>query len=386
MASKTTYIPRYLLPQYGALWRTATRSMIMTRPLNPELGQVMVRYASKTAASKSATKTKTTITAAAKVAAPKAASTKAASKTAAAKAAKHSAPTKPPAKTSTTKVAATQAATPKTPTPKTATPPATPEPANPTEPVPAAPASESVLKTEAGSVTQAPTDKPTTPPQPADPSKPLVLEKPERFNPPSHGQRLPRSIPKHYGGALSDAELQAQTAKAYPGLPPPENTWAHWFLHSRGIHLFITLGTLTGLAVYTFIANFNAKSPFAELIPPISEFPRHPFQYLGVVIDVMRMHEERESALTAEKRRQRVEDVAKRNEYRKAHGLEPATGLWGSSSSSSKPEPEPALGSASQSQSLTTEGVPIVEPSKSEVGPAAGFTPDGKRKKFLGIF
>ncbi|KAI0837311.1 hypothetical protein F5Y06DRAFT_297638 [Hypoxylon sp. FL0890] len=363
MASKTTNIPRYLLPQYGALWRTATRSMVMARPLNAELGQVMVRYASKTAASKSTTTTKTSTTAAAKVAAPKAASTKAASKTPAAKAAKHSAPTKPLTKTPTTKPAATETATPKTP--------ATPRPATPTEPAPATPASESVSKTA----------KSATTPGPVDPSKPLVLEKPERFNPPSHGARLPRSTPKHYGGALSDAELQAQTVKSYPGLPPPDNTWSHWFINSRGIHLFITLGTLSSLAIYTFIANFNAKSPFADLIPPISEFPRHPFQYLGVVIDVIRLHEEHESALTAEKRRQQVEDVAKRNEYRKAHGLEPATGFWGSSSVS-KPEPGPA----SQPQSLTTEGVPIVETSQPEPTPADAFTPDGKRKKFLGIF
>lgn len=180
---------------------------------------------------------------------------------------------------------------------------------------------------------------------------------------------------------MSDAELQAQTVKSYPGLPPPENTWTHWFIHSRGIHLFITLGTLTGLAIYTFIANFNAKSPFADLIPPISEFPRHPFQYLGIVIDVMRMHEERESALTAEKRRQRVDDVAKRNEYRKAHGLEPATGLWGSGSVG-----KAELESGSAPQSLTTEAVPIVEPSEAAARVAAEFTPDGKRKKFLGIF
>ncbi|KAI1418247.1 hypothetical protein F5Y13DRAFT_37812 [Hypoxylon sp. FL1857] len=373
MASKTTNIPRYLLPQYGALWKTTTRSAAFARPLNAELGQVMVRYASKIAASKSTTATNTSKTTAAKVASAKAASTKAAAKSPAGKAAKHSAPTKPPAKILTTKFAA---ATPKSPTPKTATPPATPEPAAPTEPVPATSASESVLKTEAAPKRPAPAAKSATTREPVDPSKPLVLEKPERFNPPSHGARLPRSTPKHYGGVLSDAELQAQTVKSYPGLPPPENTWSHWFIHSRGIHLFITLGTLTSLAIYTFIANFNEKSPFADLIPPISEFPRHPFQYLGIVIDVMRMHEEHESALTAEKRKQRVEDVAKRNEYRKAHGLEPATGLWGSSSVSQE----------SASPSLTTEAVPIVESSEPEATPAAEFTSDGKRKKFLGIF
>ncbi|KAI0853744.1 hypothetical protein F5Y00DRAFT_59334 [Daldinia vernicosa] len=338
MASKTTYIPRYLLPQYGASWRAAA---LARAPLNAELGQVLVRYTSKTAT--------------------RASSTKASHKSPAAKAAKHSAPTKPVPKTAATKPAPiTKEVPPQTPVLKTATPPAT-----------ATPKPESLSKPSPE--TQAPAAKPSAPLKP-DPSKPIVLEKPERFNPPSHGARLPRSTPKHYGGPMTDAELQAQSAKAYPGLPPPENTWAHWFINSRGIHLFITLGTLTSLAIYTFVANFNAKSPFADLIPPISEFPRHPLQYIGVVIDVMRMHEEHESALTAEKRRRKVEDVAKRNEYRKAHGIEPAQGFW--ASSSSKPaEPE------------ITEPVPIVESAAPEPNPAAAeATPDGKRKKFLGIF
>ena len=48
------------------------------------------------------------------------------------------------------------------------------------------------------------------------------------------------------------------------------------------------------------------------MIPPISEFPRHPFQYVGVCLDVLRLHEEHESAQTAEKRRRKFEDIAKR--------------------------------------------------------------------------
>lgn len=69
-----------------------------------------------------------------------------------------------------------------------------------------------------------------------------VLEKPIRFNPPSHGARLPRNKgPKHYGGALSDAELRAQSEKHYPGMLPPQGSKTHRFIHSRGIHLFITL-------------------------------------------------------------------------------------------------------------------------------------------------
>ncbi|KAF3070625.1 putative major facilitator superfamily protein [Daldinia childiae] len=338
MASKTASIPRYLLPQYGTLWRTA--ALARAPLLSAELGQVLlVRYTSKTA-----TRTPSSST--------KASQHHHHKSSPAAKAAKHSAPTKPLPKTAAT----TKAAAPIT---KEDEPPQTP-----------------ILKTATPHAAAAAS-------KPVAPSKPIVLEKPERFNPPSHGARLPRSTPAHYGGPATDAELQAQAAKAYPGLPPPENTWTHWFIHSRGIHLFITLGTLTSLGIYTFIANFNAKSPFANLIPPISELPWHPFQYLGVVIDVMRMHEEHESALTAEKRRRKVDDVAKRNEYRKAHGMGPAQGFWATSDSSSSSDSS----STKPAEPETTEPVPIVESAAPEPNPAAAeFTPDGKRKKFLGIF
>lgn len=255
------------------------------------------------------------------------------------KAAKASAPTKPPPKN----VAAKTTSTP------------TPKPANP---APAPAKSEPAVKAAAR-------------PPPPDPSKPIVLEKPERFNPPSHGARLPRSTPRHYGGSLTAEEVAAQTRKTYPGLPPPPKTWSHWFINSRGIHTFITLGTLTGLAAYTFASHFKSTSPFADLIPPISEFPRHPFQYVGVCVDVLRMHEEHESALTAEKRRRRVDDVAKRNEYRKAHGLEPATssGFFG--------------GKAEVAEEAADTASPIAAVEPVEAEPTVS---EGKRKKFLGIF
>lgn len=85
------------------------------------------------------------------------------------------------------------------------------------------------------------------------------------------------------------------------------------------------------------------------------------------------MHEEHQSAVTAEKRRMRVDDVAKRAEYRKAHGLEVTQGFFGNSSSGGAvdtPAPEP-------------ETVPVVEP---EAAPTAEPTPDGKRKKWFGVF
>jgi len=72
--------------------------------------------------------------------------------------------------------------------------------------------------------------------------KPRVLEKPERFNPPSHGSRLPKKqTPRHYGGELSAAEKQAQQQRDYPKMMPPPGTWGHWIWSSRWVHLVLTL-------------------------------------------------------------------------------------------------------------------------------------------------
>lgn len=75
------------------------------------------------------------------------------------------------------------------------------------------------------------------------PSGQRVLAKPERFNPPSHGSRLPNknNLPKHYGGDLSFQEKKAQAKKEYPGLAPGEGTFGHWFVNNRWIHMCLTL-------------------------------------------------------------------------------------------------------------------------------------------------
>ncbi|KAI0878474.1 hypothetical protein GGS24DRAFT_443050 [Hypoxylon argillaceum] len=365
MASQTTYIPRFLLPQYGPMWRTALRSAAFVRPLNVEVSHVMVRYASNVASRRPT---------ALKIAATKVAAQRAAShKSSAAKAAKASAPTRPIPKT------AAQAAA------KTTAVPPTKTTAVPTAKTIAKPAAKTPATTFVRKATTPPTPTASKPvesaaaPPPVDPSKPIVLEKPERFNPPSHGARLPRSTPKHYGGPMSAGEIQAQRLKSYPGLPPPPNTWSHWFINKRGFHLFITLGTLTSLALYTFAANFQANSPYADLIPPIGEFPRHPFQYIGVCFDVFRMNELYESEQASEKRRRKVEDVTKRNEYRKAHGLGPEIGLFGSKASPYAPE-EPLAEPAEAADAAP------VESKEPEPSVAVEVTPDGKRKKFWGIF
>lgn len=93
-----------------------------------------------------------------------------------------------------------------------------------------------------------------SPNEPRPKSKPkarvMVLEKPETFNPPSHGARLPNKArqqqyqqqqQQHYGGSLSADELAAQRTREYPGMPPPRGTWAHWFWTSRALHMTITM-------------------------------------------------------------------------------------------------------------------------------------------------
>ncbi|KAK3371675.1 hypothetical protein B0T24DRAFT_514695, partial [Lasiosphaeria ovina] len=159
-----------------------------------------------------------------------------------------------------------------------------------------------------------------------------VLAKPERFNPPSHGARLPRkggALPRHYGGELSSDEVQRQRAKDYPGLPPPPGTWGQWFWNSRGLHMAITLGTLTSLAVYTFTENFKRTSPFVDLLPTYSDMAAHPIASTRQVIEVVRMNAMHRAAETDRKRKRHVEDVEKRKLYRQAHGLPEEQGFFG---------------------------------------------------------
>ncbi|KAL9119980.1 MAG: hypothetical protein Q9187_003467 [Circinaria calcarea] len=108
----------------------------------------------------------------------------------------------------------------------------------------------------------------------ASPSKPHTLEKPAKFNPPSHPARLNRAPPRQYPGPpLSKPELKAQKTKQYPHMMPPEDS--------------------------------------------ISQY-----------IEVYKLHTARISEETAERRRKKVEDVQKRSHYRKAHGLDKEQG-WG---------------------------------------------------------
>ncbi len=80
-------------------------------------------------------------------------------------------------------------------------------------------------------------------PPPTDKSR--ILEKPAKFNPPSHGARLNKAPPRNYPGpALSHEAKQERATKQYPHMMPSEGTFMHWFLTNRSIHMWITLVNL----------------------------------------------------------------------------------------------------------------------------------------------
>ena len=73
------------------------------------------------------------------------------------------------------------------------------------------------------------------------PFKPLVLENPTKFNPPSHGAKLRKDPPRYPGPQLSTEQAEAQKKKKYPNMMPTEGTFMHWFVTNRSIHMYITL-------------------------------------------------------------------------------------------------------------------------------------------------
>ncbi|KAJ5647008.1 hypothetical protein N7490_003380 [Penicillium lividum] len=158
-----------------------------------------------------------------------------------------------------------------------------------------------------------------------------ILEKPDKFRPPSHPQRLvspartPSGQPVNYGPRLTAAEREAQNKKQYPSMFPPEGTVMFKFLTSRWIHVWIAMSILTTLATFTFTTNFKATSPFAHLLPPWSALFTSPFSTISQALSVYRMHVQHESMLVREKRHARIEDAEKRRQYRIAHGLEEPT-------------------------------------------------------------
>ena len=87
-----------------------------------------------------------------------------------------------------------------------------------------------------------------TAPPTKPPSKPIVLEKPDKFRPPSHAaRRNARSTTSMYGAGaaynqgMSEKERIESKKKSYPHMFPEEGTTMHWFLTTRWVHVSITM-------------------------------------------------------------------------------------------------------------------------------------------------
>ncbi|KAL8694389.1 MAG: hypothetical protein Q9218_000955 [Villophora microphyllina] len=65
------------------------------------------------------------------------------------------------------------------------------------------------------------------------------------------------------------------------------------------------------------------------MLPAAQEFWSHPFSFITTYGHVYKLHTDHISAETAERRKNKVDDVQKRSRYRKAHGLEKEQGFGG---------------------------------------------------------
>ena|SRR6266536_2004201 len=83
---------------------------------------------------------------------------------------------------------------------------------------------------------------------------------------------------------------------------------------------------LFSCAIAALVQNFYHTSPFAADLPEPRSFLTSPIASFTQLLHVYRVHVEHRSAETADRRRRKVEDVQKRSEYRRAHGLETNSG------------------------------------------------------------
>lgn len=68
--------------------------------------------------------------------------------------------------------------------------------------------------------------------------------------------------------------------------------------------------------------DFHSKNQYKDLVPPGSLFWSHPFQYISQYAQVYKMHKQAETAENMRKKQRKQDEVRKRTEYMRAHGIE----------------------------------------------------------------
>lgn len=85
---------------------------------------------------------------------------------------------------------------------------------------------------------------------------------------------------------------------------------------------WIIQSILVTLALSTFYMDFHSKNKYKELVPPTSLFWSHPFEYISQYAQVYKMHKQAETAENLMKKQRKQDEVRKRREYMRAHGIE----------------------------------------------------------------
>jgi hypothetical protein len=68
--------------------------------------------------------------------------------------------------------------------------------------------------------------------------------------------------------------------------------------------------------------DFHSRNKYPDLVPHSSLFFSHPFQYISQYMQVYRMHKQAETAENMAKKQRKQDEVRKRREYMRAHGIE----------------------------------------------------------------
>lgn len=106
-------------------------------------------------------------------------------------------------------------------------------------------------------------------------------------------------------------------------------------------------------------------------------FFAHPLAFFGRYVDVYKMHVEYVSNETAERRRQKVEDVKKRAEYRKAHGIDDGETVLGGWTARKDDE---EMGAALREGAVEFRKPGVLEPERGMEAAAAAAAVGGKKE------
>jgi hypothetical protein len=140
---------------------------------------------------------------------------------------------------------------------------------------------------------------------------------------------------------------------------------------------------LISLAFFTWLNNFLANTPYLDQLPPNNMFLSHPIAFLSRYAEVYNLHSQYISMQTAEYRRNKVDDVRKRAEYRKAHGLNEAEGVFGGWSARDDRSGEVEK-DKQQAEVLGAVGneMPVAKESQSVVATAAAVDKEGAEEMY----